>query len=162
MAATATKTTPAAKSAPAEKSSETPAETQSPENPAATAPTNRQHFDASTLAKIKTAPAWRPADGDTITGTIVTIVKRETQEYGAYPCVILATEGSDKFTAIHAFHGVLINELREMKAGPGMDVTVLYTGKRTANKLNTDGSEKNYHGYSVVPVGGAELEVFEI
>lgn len=116
-------------------------------------------FDAATLAKLKTAPAWRPTDGQTITGKIVTVVKR-TGEHGAYPCVILDT-GAEKFTAIHAFHGVLKNELREMAAKPGDEITVLYTGKRTANKLNTDGTEKMYHGYSVVPTDGAELEVFD-
>jgi hypothetical protein len=117
-------------------------------------------FDADTLAKIKTATAWRPKDGDTLTGNIVTVVKR-TGEYGPYPCVILRLDGFDKFTAVHAFHGVLQNELKDMKAKPDDNITILYTGKRTANKLNADGSEKNYHGYSVVPTNGAELDVYD-
>lgn len=116
-------------------------------------------FDAETLTKIKSALAWRPTDGQTTSGKIVTVVKR-TGEFGPYPCVIL-DNGGEKFLAIHAFHGVLQNELKDMKAKPGDDITVLYTGKRTANRLNADGSEKNYHGYSVVPTDGGELEVFD-
>lgn len=129
-------------------------------NPADTAvATKTIRFDAPTLTKIKGAPAWRPKDGDTTSGKIVTVVKR-TGEYGPYPCVIL-DNGTERYLAVHAFHGVLQNELKEMEAKPGDDVTILYTGKRTANRLNADGSEKNYHGYSVVPTDGGELDVFD-
>ncbi len=142
------------------KTVETPAPATPAETPAVVdAAVKSIKFDAATLAKLKTAPAWRPTDGQTITGKIVTVVKR-TGEFGPYPCVMLDT-GVEKLTAVHAFHGVLQNELREMKAKPGDEITVLYTGKRTANKLNADGSEKKYHGYSVVPTDGAELEVFD-
>ncbi len=157
MAATATKTAPKTETAPAET---TPAEQPAtPQNPESTVPTVVQRFDATTLTKIKSAPAWRPKDGDTLTGKIVAVIKR-TGEFGPYPCVIL-DNGSDKFVADHAFHGVLQNEMKEMGAKAGDEITILYTGKRTANRLNADGSEKKYHGYSVVPTDGAEIEVFE-
>lgn len=155
MAARTTATTaPKTEAAPVETAPATP------EVPAAPAvETKSIRFSAPELTKIKSATAWRPKDGETISGAIVTVVKR-TGEFGPYPCVILNT-GTEKYTAVHAFHGVLQNELKEMAAKPGDDITVLYTGKRTANRLNADGSEKSYHGYSVVPTDGGDLEVFD-
>jgi hypothetical protein len=154
-------TPPAATPTPVVPANGTEPAAQMPITPTApVAPVASIRFDAQTLTKIKSAGAWRPKDGETLEGTIITVVRR-TGEFGPYPCVILNTGNVNKFIAVHAFHGVLQNELREMKAKPGDNITVLYTGKRTANKLNADGSEKNYHGYSVVPTDGGELEVFD-
>lgn len=168
-----TETAPAAENAETTPAVETAPEPMIPIT--VTAPVKAVRFDADTLTKIKGAAAWRPKDGETLTGTIIIVTKR-TGEFGPYPCVVLHPfnyakddEGNDtvekvyvdKFVAVHAFHGVLANELRDLKAGPGLDITTLYTGKRTANRLNTDGTEKNYHGYSVVPSDGGEIESFD-
>lgn len=166
MAATGTTATPAKKTAPA--AAPKPTQTETPAESTQIRDTNvsvaKTKFDAETLTAIKMAPAWRHNEtGDAITGTVVAILKREHAEYGAYPLVILNTSddpATKTFVSVHAFHGVLLNEMRELKTKPGDKVTVTYTGKRQANKLNSDGSGRNYHGYSVVPAAGAEVETF--
>ena len=126
-----------------------------------TTPVTGSRFDAQTLGRIKGAIAWRPNPGDTINGTIVVITPRESPFGGKYPCVILDT-GADQLVAIHAFHGVLLNELKEMKAAPGLNIAIHYGGKREHNTaLDGDGNKRKYHGYSVVPADGAELETWD-
>jgi hypothetical protein len=126
--------------------------------PAITRPGRR--FDRETLLRIKAAHAWRPVAGDTVSGTIVAVVPRDG-DYGRYPVVVLDT-GDDAFTAVHAFHGVLGNELRDMKAAPGMDIAIRYSGRQDSRKRkDASGDPVNYHGYSVVPDGGADLETWD-
>jgi len=116
-----------------------------------------RHLPADVLAKVKSAPAWRPMQGATVTGTIVTIVPRDG-DFGRYPVVVLDT-GADHYQAVHAFHGVIQNELREMRAAPGERITIRYDGKRDHNKAKDDkGEPRQYHSYSVVPTDGAEVE----
>lgn len=122
------------------------------------AATARKQFSAEEIARIKGAEAIRPVPGEAITGTIVTVVKRESAEYADYPCVILDIDG--EYRAFHAFHEVAQNELREAKARPGMEVVIMYHGKRQHNsEVDPDtGEPKQYHGYTVVPAAGMELE----
>ncbi len=99
--------------------------------------------------RIQTATAWRPAVNETIKGTLVKIVKREA-EYGPYPCLILDTGDADGFKAVHAFHGVLLNQLREARPASGDVLTILYAGKRAANKrTDSQGNAVEYHGYAL-------------
>lgn len=129
-----------------------------------TASVGGKRFDAATLARIKAAVAWRPAEGDTLTCTIVAIVPREGGEYGRYPVVVVSAEGDDsgKLLAIHAFHGVMVNELKEMKAKAGDKIVVAYAGKREHNTAkDSDGNPRKYHSYSVVPAEGADIEEWD-
>lgn len=127
----------------------------------ATGAGSKRHFDADTLMRIRSAKAWRPAEGDQIEGTIVTIVPRDG-EFGRYPIVVLNT-GEDHLTAVHAFHGVLTNELTELRPGPGDTITIRYSGKQEHNKAvdPVTGQKRMYHGYSVVPAEGAELDAWD-
>lgn len=123
------------------------------------APAGRR-FDRDTQLRIKAAKAWRPADGDRITGTIVAIVPRDG-DYGRYPIVVLDT-GTDPLTAVHAYHGVLLTELRDMKAAPGMDIAIAYNGRQESRKRkDADGDAVRYHGYSVVRDADVELETWD-
>jgi hypothetical protein len=116
-------------------------------------------FTAEELLRIKSAKAWRPAVGETITGKIVIIAPR-TGDYGVYPVIVLDIS-EDSYTAVHAFHGVIKNELKAVNAQRGMDITIQYHGKREHNSaVDGDGNARKYHGYSVVPVDGAELEEY--
>lgn len=163
MAATATtKTAPAKTAAPTAAPAEAAQQVQVRDADVTVA---KSRFDAETLTAIKMAEAWRPANsGDAITGTVVTILKRTNAEYGDYPAVVLNKSDDPAvrdYTVVHAFHGVILNELKQFSTKPGDRITITYAGKRAANKLNADGSTKNYHGYSVVPTSGGELDTFE-
>jgi hypothetical protein len=114
-------------------------------------------LDPQTRLKIKSAQAWRPLQGAALTGTIVAIVPRDG-DFGRYPVVVLDT-GAEHFTAVHAFHGVIVNELREMKAAPGETITIRYDGKRDHNKAKgPDGNPRQYHSYAVVNEADTEVE----
>jgi hypothetical protein len=120
------------------------------------------HFDALELSKIKAASAWRPEVGGTVTGTVVAIVGREDKDYGMYPVVILRVQDVTEYLAIHSFHQVMINELREAHAAPGVEITVRYNGKKDHNKARDDaGNPRKYHAYSVVPAEGATLTMWD-
>lgn len=164
-ASTATKSAPAKAAPAADPSAKTPDAAQQVQVRDADVTVAKSRFDAETLTAIKMAEAWRPANsGDAITGTVVTILKRTNAEYGDYPAVVLnkSDDASVRdYTVVHAFHGVILNELKQFSTKPGDRITITYAGKRAANKLNADGSTKNYHGYSVVPTSGGELDTFE-
>jgi hypothetical protein len=125
-----------------------------------------QKFSAAELGKIKGAVAWRPAKGDMLTGTVVTIIPRQS-DYGVYPVVVLdvpsdTPEEESSYIAWHAMHEVAINELREAKAAPGMRIAATYHGKLTHNsRKDSDGNPTKYHGFSVVPADGAELDTWD-
>lgn len=114
------------------------------------------------LIKIKSAVAWRPAPGDTVSGTIVRVLRRETNsEFGAYPLVVMDT-GEAQYTAVHAFHTILRDQLREIKAGPGDQITIVYQGKieskNDAPERDDQGNprKRKYHAYILI-VNGVDL-----
>lgn len=125
-------------------------------------------FSAAELVKIRQAKAWKVTEEDAeksgsgivaLAGTIFAIVPR-TGDYGRYPVVILDANEGETY-AIHAFHTLLFNSLREIKAGPGMDVVFTYAGKREKNKEEKDGSKNKYHDWNVVPADGADIDTFD-
>ena len=83
------------------------------------------------------APAWKPASGDKIVGTVTDLTSREG-EYGTYPIVTLNT--GDREVALHCFHEVLANELARIAPKVGDRVGVKYVGKDP---------DKGYHRYRV-------------
>jgi hypothetical protein len=83
------------------------------------------------------APAWKPAPGDKIVGTVTDLTTRDG-EYGRYPIVTLNTGTGE--VALHCFHEVLANELARIAPKVGDQVGVKYVGKDP---------DKGYHRYRV-------------
>jgi hypothetical protein len=99
--------------------------------------------------RIRAAIAWRPAQGDMIQGIIVTVLLRSGNEYGSYPIIILDT-GSVPYTAVHAFHTILRNQLAAIKASSGDNITIIDLGDLDSGKLDSDGAPIFYHDSVVV------------
>jgi hypothetical protein len=89
------------------------------------------------------APAWRPAPGEKVVGTVVALDTRDGA-FGRYPIVTLNTGGEE--VALHAFHEVLANELARLAPKIGDELGVKYLGQHT---------EKGYHQYRVRRAGGS-------
>jgi hypothetical protein len=102
--------------------------------------------------RIRSATAWRPTQGDMIDGTIVKILVRSGGDYGAYPVVILDT-GSATYTAIHAFHTLLRNQLAAIKASSGDEITIVYQGKVESKNKDLENKPRKYHNYILVSDG---------
>ena len=124
------------------------------------------HRSAADLVKIRSAKAWRVNEIDVeengheiLAGEIFAIVPR-LGDYGKYPVVILDANDGETY-AVHAFHTLLFDQLKEIHATPGMNVVFSYAGKREKNKEEKDGTKRRYHDWSVVPADGADLDTFD-
>lgn len=110
-------------------------------------------MDTDTAILIKTAPAWRPEAGDTITGTVCKILRMSTQ-YGDYPKVVLqdtAADGSVNYLAWHAMHQTALDALKKAKPAPGDTITVHYGGRIPSKKrVDSDGKPVKYHAWTIV------------
>lgn len=117
-------------------------------------------MDQSTekLLRIKAAKGWRPEPGDAITGEIVRVIARQTVVEGevkTYPMLIIDA-GEPQYIAVHAFHGVLYEQLYAAKVSPGDTITIMYHGKKESHgKTDAKGNPREYHDYAVV-VNGAD------
>jgi hypothetical protein len=108
--------------------------------------------------KIRAAKAWRPDEGDMVSGTVITLLKRDNGEFKPYPVVILNT-GEPGYVAVHAFHTLLFEQLKEIKAKAGDEFTIVYEGRVTSKKLDSKGEPRTYHNYILVSNGEtAEVE----
>lgn len=114
---------------------------------------------------IQTAPAWDPAPGQTIDGTVAHIGMRESQ-YGAYPCVTLSVPSADdpeavSFVAVRAFHGTLKSALYELKPSVGDRLTIAYGGKKASKgRRDAAGNPIEYHVYTVIDPDAPAAEEF--
>jgi hypothetical protein len=91
------------------------------------------------------APAWRPAPGDTLVGTVTDISSRGGG-YGEYPIIVVRPgETMDTEVAFHAIHTVAQNELASKKPQVGETIAIKYVGKRKAASGNA-----TYHAYKIV------------
>lgn len=111
---------------------------------------------------IRSAVGWRPNPGETITGTVEHLGKRES-EYGAYPVITLAADTDDPetvtYVAINAFHGVLKTALFELKPSKGSRLSVTYHGQRDGKRVDPKTGEKiKYHAYTVINPDAPALE----
>ena len=109
---------------------------------------------------IRSARGWRPADGETIVGTVAHIGARES-EYGKYPVVTLAADTDDpdtvKYVAVNAFHTLLKSALYEIKPQVGDRLAVTYHGTITPEKPGAN----PYHSYTTInPDAPAEKTTF--
>lgn len=114
------------------------------------------------LIKIRAARAWRPAAGEMIDGTVVTLLKRESEFVkpdGFYPIVII-DNGAENYVAVHAFHSLLLDQLREVQTKPGDEVCIIYQGKMESKNdaIDVDPEtgkkrKRTYHAYILVSNG---------
>lgn len=88
------------------------------------------------------ADAWRPAAGDRLVGTVISLSERPGFEGRPYPIITIQPDEGEPL-AVHAFHGVLMDELG--KAGPkvGERLGIKYLGKVDG------GGRGSYHSYRV-------------
>ena len=84
------------------------------------------------------APAWRPDPGDAVIGEVAEISSREGG-YGAYPIITLTVADGTRL-AVHAFHSVLLSELKKIKPQVGHRIGIKYVGRPQG---------KNYDVYRV-------------
>lgn len=110
----------------------------------------------------RTAPGWRPQQGDVITGSIVSMGRAES-EYGFYPRIVLERTDSQAgdFVAVHAFHATLKQGLADLHAegalNPGDVITIAYAGRHTSNKqTGADGKPREYELYTVLAGDGTD------
>lgn len=113
------------------------------------------------LIKIRAAKAWRPQPGDMIDGVVVKMLRRESEHTpdGVYPVLIIDTKDG-AYTAVHAFHSLLLEQLREVKTGPGDEVTIVYQGRVESKNDAVDKDpetgqrrKRSYHSYLLVTNG---------
>lgn len=126
----------------------TPAKTAAAKAPAKTL------TDFERRAQIANAPAWRPNEGDILSGTVIGVRIGSTGEYADYPVMVLDTE--EGFRAFHIFHGVARERMSELKPVKGDQLTVQYLGQQTANKpIVRNGKEEDnvYHSYYIEKAG---------
>jgi len=105
-----------------------------------------------TKLRIRAAKAWRPDEGDMITGRVVKLLLRQSEEFEPYPVVILDT-GDHAYTALHAFHQILFAQLKAVKASPGDEFTIVYEGRQISRKVDAKGEPRTYHSYILVANG---------
>lgn len=114
---------------------------------------------------IQSAPAWEPAAGQTIDGTVAHIGMRESQ-YGSYPCVTLSVPSADdpeavSFVAVRAFHGTLKSALFELKPSVGDQLTITYGGRKASKgRKDSNGEPVMYHVYTVIDPDAPVAEEF--
>lgn len=100
------------------------------------------------ILDLAMAEAWRPIPGTTLVGALAHREIRTT-EYGTYPVVFIAEEGSDKLIAVHAFHQTLKDGLKEMAPQRGQFVSITYVGEKDSKNTDAKGDPRSYHHYVV-------------
>ena len=114
---------------------------------------------------IQTAPAWEPASGQTIDGTVAHLGQRESQ-YGPYLVVTLEVPSEEdpeavSYVAVRAFHGTLKSALYELKPSVGDRLTITYGGRKASkNRKDSAGEPVKYHVYTVIDPNAAPAEEF--
>lgn len=108
---------------------------------------------------ILNAAAWRPEPNTYRTGNLIAVRRGGIGgEYGEYP--ILVMEDKDGIFAVHAFHTLLINYLKEIKPRRGEELTVWYGGQRESGKrVDSKGDPVKYHHYTVVKGDGSDMDM---
>lgn len=105
---------------------------------------------AVSVVDIMLATAWRPKEGDTLTGAVVHREIRRGGEYGNYPIVYIDTNQGGALTAVHCFHQTLKDGLRELAPTRGEIISITYAGKKESNKrTDSKGEPVEYHHYAV-------------
>lgn len=96
----------------------------------------------------RNAPPWMPAQGTVLLGTVIGLHMRESG-FGLYPVIVYKTDGGQVF-AVHAFHTVLRERLKELATDLGKRQFITYLGKRRKNNATEQEIKENkadYHHY---------------
>lgn len=89
------------------------------------------------------ASGWKPDEGDTLIGTVVSIDFGWSNYTNAeYPIVTVQPEGTDKpdaRVAVHCFHTALLNRIMSLRPTEGERIGIQYKGKEPSkdNPRNT-------------------------
>ena len=94
---------------------------------------------------IAKAPAWMPSPGEVIVGEIIGLSMREA-DYGPYP-VITFQKDDGNVVNLHAFHGMIQQQLADLQADLGSMLIITYAGLRKKTKPNAKGEIEEYHDY---------------
>lgn len=120
-------------------------------------PASAKVTDTTEIMRIRGALAWRPMPGDMIDGKVIKMLARDS-DFGIYPVMVMDI-GEIQYTAVHAFHTILRDGLRELRVKSGDDVVVMYQGKIQSNKPYGQDAEtgedlyREYHSYVVIGNG---------
>lgn len=107
---------------------------------------------------VARAMPWIPVEGDHLIGTVVDMSFRDSG-YGEYLRAVYTVHDSNREdlregdkVAVHVFHTLLVNQLKELNTVVGSKQIISYLGKRT--KLNASEEDKlqdkdTYHDYYV-------------
>jgi hypothetical protein len=94
--------------------------------------------------------AWRPAAGDSITGTLQNVEVIDPSGNGPYPCLTLLTAEGER--NVHSFHVALRSALGRRRPKIGDEVTISYLGQKEGGRNGW------YHAYRVV---GGQAQEFD-
>jgi hypothetical protein len=127
----------------------------------------KTEMEAFLLRKaLNNAPAWMPEKGDILVGEVVGLRMGNDNGYGTYPVVIYKQDDGE-FIALHAFHTLIREQLREAKTVIGKRQMIAYDGKKRKNNATQEEIDKglaDYHLTYVENVGEVKevkAEVFE-
>jgi hypothetical protein len=101
------------------------------------------------VLEVAMANAWRPDPGTTLVGALAHREVR-TSEFGTYPIVYIAVEGSEELVAVHAFHQTLRDGLKELAPQRGQFISITYVGEKESKNEDSRGNKRTYHHYVVV------------
>lgn len=108
--------------------------------------------------ELRNAPGWRPAPNTTVRAEVIGLHMGES-EYGPYPKIIYRRKEYDgtpteEVFALHAFHQVLKDRLRELGTDIGKEQFLTYLGTRASGtRVDSKGEAVEYHNYDVENVG---------
>ncbi len=120
---------------------------------------------------IRNATGWRPEPNTLVTGTLVSIRKGESEfksanfPEGIYPVFVYELpDGS--FIALHAFHGMLYEKMKDIKAEHGIKLgdkhTIWYGGEKVSGtRTDNDGEPQKYNLYDVIYGDGTDVKLMD-
>ncbi len=113
--------------------------------------------------QIATAPAWRPSTGDTLAYEVIGLKMGTTTDYAPYPIIVAKRMDDGTPVAIHAFHTMLREGLRDLKCDIGKRFITSYLGEQVKNKLSAKGEQETYHMYYTeeINLDGGPVEAVE-
>jgi hypothetical protein len=85
---------------------------------------------------------WRPEEGESLTGKVVSVDTRPSDYGDDYPLVEVERENGE-VVAVHGFHSVLKRELARLRPAPGDTIGIKYFGK-------AQGRNQTYEKYRVI------------
>lgn len=103
------------------------------------------------------AETWDYVRQPEIEGVVLAVDPNRSSEFTARYTAVTVRTDAGKVLVIHAYHGVLADELRKLSLQTGDLLAVVYSGKRTKK----DGKGRPFHHYVVAhePIGPRRAEL---